>query len=145
MQATHTLFVYGTLKHGGKWHHLLANSKLITPDSVKGEMYLHKDLYPVLFTGEDDISGETYLVPEGDYDKAVALESDALYNVALIETASGHKAEVFFSTDESTRDPAHRIAHFDAEFYFKKWLEMASPSSESYQSFLEWGGRPEIR
>lgn len=135
------LFVYGTLKEGGKWHHLLQNSQRLEPgDSILGEMYLFEDVYPVLFRGDDMIRGETYDVPDKDYSRVFELESDANYVIDTVVTDRGHEAEVYFFQDESVKDPERQITEFDAIEYFHRWLEITPRDSESFQFFLEWGG-----
>lgn len=136
-----TLFVYGTLKRGGKWHCLVEKEMFIGEDAVKGEMYLEKSgFYPVLYYGEDIIYGEIYRVRATAYQKVIALESDADYDIKIVKTISGRDVGVFFFKDESQKDSERRIVDFRAEEYFKRWLEVTPRNSESYLSWLELSG-----
>lgn len=138
----HTIFVYGTLKQGGRWHHLLSSAKLLTlHDAINGALYLHPDLYPMLFSGNKKISGETYVVSEEQYKKIVALEFE--YEKRTVTTEAGHVAEVFFYKDIQMKKKALHIEAFDAAAYFKKWLAITPKDSSSYQLFLRWGGKPQ--
>jgi gamma-glutamylcyclotransferase (GGCT)/AIG2-like uncharacterized protein YtfP len=57
------MFLYGTLKKGGKWHQLVANEEFLGNDIVNGEKYMDKNgYYPILFVGTDEILGEVYNV-----------------------------------------------------------------------------------
>ncbi|OGE26147.1 hypothetical protein A3C26_01315 [Candidatus Daviesbacteria bacterium RIFCSPHIGHO2_02_FULL_39_12] len=135
------LFVYGTLKKGGKWHHLIANEVFLDQDAVHGEMYLEKGrFYPILYTGNDIIKGETYIVRESVYQRVLILESDADYDIKTARAISGREVRVFFFKDESQKDPEKRIVEFHAEEYFKRWLDVTPRNSESYLFWLEWGG-----
>lgn len=135
------LFVYGTLKKGGKWHHLIENEAFLGHDAVHGEMYLEKEgFYPILYPGNDIIQGETYAVRESVYQRVLALESDTGYDIKTVKAISGREVRVFFFKDESQKDPARRIIEFQAGEYFKRWLDVTPRNSEGYLFWLEWGG-----
>lgn len=135
------LFVYGTLKKGGKWYHLIENELFLGHDAVHGEMYLEKEgFYPILYPGNDIIQGETYTVRESVYQRVLALESDADYDIKTVNAIRGRAVSVFFFKDESQKDPERRIVEFHAEECFKRWLDVTPRNSESYRFFLEWGG-----
>lgn len=135
------LFVYGTLKRGGKWHHLVENEVFIGEDAVNGEMYLEKGgFYPVLYDGKDMIQGEIYRVGEAAYQRVLALESDADYDIKTAQAISGREVRIFFFKDESQKDSEKRIVEFHAAEYFKRWLDVTPRNSESYLFWLEWGG-----
>lgn len=135
------LFVYGTLKGGGKWHHLIENELFLGHDAIHGEMYLEKEgFYPILYPGNDIIQGETYRVRDSVYQRVLALESDADYDIKTVRAISEREVCVFFFKDESQKDPAKRLTEFHAAQYFKRWLGVTPKNSESYLSWVEWGG-----
>lgn len=119
-----TLFVYGTLKKNGKWHQLLAQEKYLGSDSVDGELYLEKGgYYPILFKGTEVVHGELYEVSPEAYEKVMALESDADYDIQTVQTHQGRVVKVFFFQDLAQKIPSQKITDFDADFYFQKWLK----------------------
>lgn len=135
------LFVYGTLKQGGKWHHLIEDETYLGKDTVEGEMYLEKGgYYPILFVGTDLITGEVYSVRPEAYDAVVALEADADYDVVTVMTTGGRAVTVFYFKDESQKNPDQRIDNFDAPAFFQKWLAVTSPDSDSFKEYLALGG-----
>lgn len=116
------IFVYGTLKKGGKWHHLIENEDYLGQDTVRGEMYLEAGgYYPILFQGEEEIPGEIYEVSPKALEAVVELESDANYMLVQALTANGIPVELFYFTDESQKDPKRKLSEFDAKYYFEKW------------------------
>lgn len=139
------IFVYGTLKRGGKWHHLLENELFVGEDSVQGEMYLEKNgYYPILYVGSESVPGEIYLVSEEAYKKVVELESDADYDVQKVKTTNGIEVTVFYFQDMEQKSIERKIDNFDAQAYFDKWLSETDRNSDSFKAFLEWGGKQDL-
>lgn len=137
-----TLFVYGTLKQGGKWSHLLDGQRLLGEDSIQGEMYLEENgSYPILYLGAGAVRGEVYQVDEDALGKVTELEADAGYEYVPIKTASGRDVSVFCYTDPSNLDPSTAILSFDAMSSFKKWLESTPEDSDSFREFIRLGGK----
>ena len=71
------LFVYGTLKEGGKWHHILENSKFVGDGKLSGfEMYVLKDGFmPMIKESPGDVVyGEIYEVNDSTLDRIRLLE-----------------------------------------------------------------------
>lgn len=135
------LFVYGTLKKGGKWHHLIEDEQFLGEDSVEGEMYLEKGgYYPILYVGTDLITGEVYSVRPEAYDAVVALEADANYDVVTVTTVGGRAVTVFYFTDETQKDPDRKIDNFDAPAFFQKWLDNTPQDSASYKEYMRSKG-----
>lgn len=60
------LFVYGTLKRGGKYHAYLEEANLVAEHaSAKGTLYDTELGYPAFsLAGNDDITGEVYDIPD---------------------------------------------------------------------------------
>lgn len=60
------LFVYGTLKRGGKYHTYLEEASLAAEHATaKGELFDTGMGYPALsLAGNDDINGEVYDIPD---------------------------------------------------------------------------------
>lgn len=60
------LFVYGTLKRGGKYHLYLANASLVAEHAVaKGALYDTGFGYPAMILSEfDETEGEVYEIPD---------------------------------------------------------------------------------
>lgn len=60
------LFVYGTLKRGGKYHAYLEEANLVVERALaKGELFDTGMGYPAFnLAGDDDISGEVYDIPD---------------------------------------------------------------------------------
>lgn len=133
------LFVYGTLKQGGKWHHMMSGSDFLGLDTIQGEMFVD-DYFPYLFNGTDIISGEVYDVRMEDYERIAAMEGDE-YGTSKVTTGKNRQIVVFTAVDNSKRNPKNRITNFDAAAYFKKWLEDTPRDSDSWQEFVELGGQ----
>lgn len=135
------IFAYGSLKQGGKWHHLIENELFKGTDTIEGEMYLEASgYYPILFAGVDLVQGEVWSLSDESYQKVWELEADADYEVKTVTTVGGLPVIVFFMKDESQKDPSRRINNFDAALYFNKWLAENDTDSPSYRQFLDWGG-----
>ncbi len=142
MESHHKLFVYGTLKQGGKWHHLLKGQAFLGNDSVLGEMYLDTEgFYPILYQGSSTVDGEVYDVDEHAFNAVRDLESNAGYDCLQVQTRLGQTAMVYCYTDSPDRDPATRITTFDAAANFKQWLDATPRDSDSFQEFLRLGGK----
>ncbi len=61
------LFVYGTLKRGQRAHlPLCADARFVGNASVRGELRLHRDGYPVLVVPEEDVLAESTGDPVAD-------------------------------------------------------------------------------
>ncbi|AQQ54923.1 gamma-glutamylcyclotransferase family protein [Planococcus lenghuensis] len=99
------LFVYGTLKQGGKYHHYLKNAKRVLPDAMaKGTLYDTNLGYPAMtLEGKGKVRGEVYEVPEQLWPHIDELEdctgsSDDLYKKVTIEvqSESGRQAVITY-------------------------------------------------
>ena len=104
-------------------------------------MYIYENTYPVLFRGNDLIRGEVYVVNQEVYDKIFELESDADYAIETLVTEKGITVEAYIYQDESVKNQENRITDFEAADFFDKWLRETPRESESFQFYLEWGGR----
>lgn len=133
------LFVYGTLKQGGKWHHLMESSQFLGDDAIKGEMYV--DVYfPYLFEGDDRIEGEVYDVQPKEYGVIAAMEGDD-YNTQTVVSENGRSVVVFMANDDTKRDPEKRITVFDSASFFQKWLDETPRDSQSWEEYVKLGGK----
>lgn len=93
------LFVYGTLKRGGKYHDYLGEAELVAEHAVaKGEIYDTGLGYPAMdLNGKDEVQGEVYDIPEAlwpaidyleDYSGEAATD---LFNKVKIEVEADGK------------------------------------------------------
>lgn len=133
------LFVYGTLKEGGKWNHLMQHSTPLGDDVIKGEMYIDR-YFPHLFEGTDKILGEVYDMDSEDYQRVVEMEGDE-YTTQVVTTGKGREVVVFTAHDTAKRDPKRRVRYFAAPYYFRKWLAETPTDSQSWQEYRECGGK----
>jgi gamma-glutamylcyclotransferase (GGCT)/AIG2-like uncharacterized protein YtfP len=141
MEKVQNLFVYGTLKHGGKWHHLLSGQVFLGEDYIHGDMYMDKGgYYPVLYQGEGLVQGEVYGVDGLALESVKELEVDAGYDYVQTLTRSGDAVSVFCYTDSSPEGLA-RIETFDAVSCFRRWLEATPRDSDNYLEFINRGGQ----
>lgn len=94
------LFVYGTLKRGGKYHDYLEEAELVAEHATaKGEIYDTGLGYPALdLNGKGEVQGEVYDIPEAlwpaidyleDYSGEAATD---LFNKVEIEVEAGGKS-----------------------------------------------------
>jgi len=58
------VFVYGTLKKGGHFHHILQDSRFIGEGAVEGQLY-NLGAFPGLVQGEGEVKGELYEFGDG--------------------------------------------------------------------------------
>ncbi|WP_457640197.1 gamma-glutamylcyclotransferase family protein [Persephonella sp.] len=81
MQSTdlkELLFVYGTLKRGGRLHHHLSGARFIGEGYVKGyKMYL-VDWYPAVVKGEGIVYGEVFAVSKDVLDVVDKVEDEGI-------------------------------------------------------------------
>lgn len=137
------LFTYGTLKKGGKWHHLLEDQQFVAEDKVEGEMFIENgSYYPIMFVGADLISGEVWSVDDEAYQRACDLESDANYRIELVQTVGGRMVMAFYMDDTQKPEGATPVNNFDAAAYFEKWKNDVDPESASYEEYIRLGGKP---
>lgn len=133
------LFVYGTLKQGGKWHFLLNGQEMLDVDSVEGELYLEKGgYYPIMFEGSDQVMGEIYLVNAEVMARIMALEGEADYDIKRVTTQGGYEVTVFFFNDQTQRRPEQKIEQFDASAFFELWLLDNPVGSQGFIEYLNW-------
>lgn len=93
------LFVYGTLKSGGKYHDYLGEAQLVAEHAVaKGEIYETGLGYPAMvLTETGEVKGEVYDIPEELWPAIDYLEgytggaSTDLFDKLEIEVAAGSK------------------------------------------------------
>lgn len=136
------IFTYGTLKTGGKWHHLIANEVFQGIDSIKADLRIEQEAYyPVLFMGTSLVQGEIWSISDSAYQKVWELESDANYQVETVTTTNGKQVIVFFMKDEGQKNKFLKIENFDQREYFRKWLKETDKKTPAYQFFLNWGGQ----
>jgi gamma-glutamylcyclotransferase (GGCT)/AIG2-like uncharacterized protein YtfP len=94
------LFVYGTLKRGGKYHDYLEEAELVAEHAVaKGEIYDTGLGYPAMvLTGNGEVQGEVYDIPEELWPAIDYLEdytgdsATDLFDKVEIEVEAGSKA-----------------------------------------------------
>lgn len=106
------LFVYGTLKQGGRLHQYLIKQTFIKEDKVRGEMYNTWMGYPVLFDGEDLIQGEVYDCHHDILGRIIAVKTDTGYRFKKRVTESGEEVMLFIFKDESFKVREHKITNF---------------------------------
>ena len=62
MENQNLMFIYGTLRRGGRAHHLMASAEFLSYGTIKGRL-VHVDQYPGYIRGfEDHVKGELYRV-----------------------------------------------------------------------------------
>lgn len=62
MASRHNIFIYGTLRDGGRAHHLMAGAEWVSAGTIKGKL-VHVDQYPGLIISEKGrVSGDLYRV-----------------------------------------------------------------------------------
>lgn len=68
------VFVYGTLKKGGRFHHVLRDSRFIGEGEIEGQLY-NIGAFPGLVQGAGAVKGELYeLGKEGSIERLDHLE-----------------------------------------------------------------------
>lgn len=108
----HLIFIYGTLRRGGRAHHLMRGAEFVATGSIPGRL-VHVDAYPGLILCDDQrVVGELYSV---HHDLLVELdgyegcfESPPHYlregTVVLLEDGELQAAEVYVFNQ---LDPSH--------------------------------------
>lgn len=81
--------VYGTLKKGRFWHHLIINEKFIKDDLIVGQLWIDERGLPVFTDGEKDVPVEVYEISEDTFNMLKSFEENAGYETTLIKTKSG--------------------------------------------------------
>jgi gamma-glutamylcyclotransferase (GGCT)/AIG2-like uncharacterized protein YtfP len=106
--ATLRLFVYGTLKRGGRYHERLCGGALsIEPASVRGRLYTLPEGYPVLVVPPDMILANG----SGDAIADVTRQETCVMPAASPEEAEWQDVHGELQTFD---DPADRLAAIDA-------------------------------
>ncbi|EGA64697.1 gamma-glutamylcyclotransferase [Vibrio brasiliensis] len=101
----HLVFVYGTLRHGERNHHLLANSQCLG-NFTTPPVYSLYDLgaYPAVTEGHSAIFGEVYLIDDQTLKQLDIIEDvPVTYRREQIETTFG-LAWVYIYQDISQLD-----------------------------------------
>ena len=61
-EELHLIFIYGTLRRGGRAHHLMQGAEFVAEGSISGRL-VHVDEYPGLILCDDRrVTGELYAV-----------------------------------------------------------------------------------
>jgi len=106
--ATLRLFVYGTLKRGGRYHERFCGGALsIEPASVRGRLYTLPEGYPVLVVPPDMILANG----SGDAIADVTRQETCVMPAASPEEAGWQDVHGELQTFD---DPADRLAAIDA-------------------------------
>ena len=106
--ATLRLFVYGTLKRGGRYHERFCGGALsIEPASVRGRLYTLPEGYPVLVVPPDMILANG----SGDAIADVTRQETCVMPAASPEDAGWQDVHGELQTFD---DPADRLAAIDA-------------------------------
>lgn len=96
------VFVYGTLKKGGRYHHLLEDSEFLGDDDTV-DSYTLRSLGPfpgVTLESCIKIKGELYSINENILKKLDILEGyPHFYNRIIIGLESGNNAWMYYLTD----------------------------------------------
>lgn len=89
------VFVYGTLRKGGRWNYLLRDSALVVVDAtVKGDLFDSGNI-PVALPGDGKIVGEVYEVTPKVFARLDELEGHPKWYVRkLVEIAHRDMADV---------------------------------------------------
>lgn len=106
--ATLRLFVYGTLKSGGRYHERFCGGALsIEPASVRGRLYTLPEGYPVLVVPPETILADG----SGDAIADVTRQETCVMPAASPEDAGWQDVQGELQTFD---DPADRLAAIDA-------------------------------
>lgn len=108
MIMMHKLFVYGTLKRGGRLHHHITagNSKFLCQDSIPKCSLYKVQWYPGVKEGDAVVRGEVYEIDTLDVMDEVEGEG-SLFKREIRRTEQGHDAWIYMYLGEV--DPAQRI------------------------------------
>jgi len=89
------VFVYGTLKKGGRLNpYYMGKSTFIKEDTVKGNLYTLGS-YPAITEGKNDVPGEIFEMPEEDFENVKLMEESAGYETKILKTKSNESVKVF--------------------------------------------------
>lgn len=109
----HKVFVYGTLKRGGRLHHNLSpnkhkNSRFVCEDTVSNcDLYMIQ-WYPGVDDGDGIVGGEVYEIDEPMLARMDELEDEGiLYRRTLKTTQSGHDVWIYMYLGDV--DPASKV------------------------------------
>lgn len=96
------VFFYGTLKRGGRWnsYYIKNNEGYIGEDSIKGNMFIHKDVennfgYPIATQGNGTINGEVWNIKRSIFRNIAEMELGAGYDEVEVLTNKGERVKVF--------------------------------------------------
>jgi gamma-glutamylcyclotransferase (GGCT)/AIG2-like uncharacterized protein YtfP len=104
----HKLFVYGTLKRGGRLHHNLSSSRFICDDRVGNCNLYMIQWYPGAEHGDGVIGGEVYEIDDSTLRTMDDLEDEGiLYKRELKTTQSGHEVWIYMYLGDI--DPESRV------------------------------------
>lgn len=117
---TATIFVYGTLKHGERFHCLLGEDvKLLGGATVNAQMYSLPEGYPALVPGEGIARGEVY-----------SMSTDKLRTLDELEGyVPDEPANLYRRTEENVRADNGRLLSclvywFNDEEYARRYGEL---------------------
>ena len=115
------VFVYGSLRRGGRAHALLAEGRFLgVTESVPGYTMLDLGAYPALVPGEDAIVGELYEASPGLIRRLDAYEGvPDLFVREKIALADGTEAWVYIFRNTHRREDWPRVRGSD-------WIESRS-------------------
>jgi gamma-glutamylcyclotransferase (GGCT)/AIG2-like uncharacterized protein YtfP len=117
----HKIFVYGTLKRGGRLHHNLSpnkhnNSRFVCEDTVSNCNLYMIQWYPGVDDGDGIVAGEVYEIDEPMLAQMDELEDEGiLYRRTLKTTQSGHDVWIYMYLGDV--DPTSKVVSgiFDVE------------------------------
>lgn len=101
------VFCYGTLKKGGRFHHLLKSRKAKFVDfaQIKGTMYNLGEFPAIVLMGHNDIHGELYEIDADTLQELDHLEGyPNFYDRQVVATSRGDAWVYFHQYDERLLD-----------------------------------------
>ena len=101
------VFVYGTLRRGGQYHHLMKNAELAaTTRTLPNYTLVDVGSYPAMLNGgKQAVVGEVYAIKDGTLIELDVLEGvPDLYTRETIELENGMKAWAYFLLPHLARE-----------------------------------------
>lgn len=121
---TYSVFVYGTLRKGGTYHHFLKNARLLKENYLLPgfRLYDYRHWYPYMVKGnkEDVVTGEIYKVDEAGLQLLNQLEDveNQLYSLVYLP---GHRFYTYLKFDHQVSG-LHFIPEGDWIQYVKRLI-----------------------